>query len=159
MDATELARLIDERGLAAAAPFEHPVSGVQESRWVAPDHLVAAAGLADSSGFFFESMTCVDRIQAHNAFELLYTFNRYAGPSRVMLRVLAPQGSSVPSLSAISGTAAWNEREVWEFYGLSFTGHPNLTWLLLPEDTDFHPLLKAFTAPPPSIYDDSMKPA
>jgi NADH-quinone oxidoreductase subunit C len=70
-----------------------------------------------------------------------------------------PKGEAVPSLSGVYGIAAWNEREAWEFYGLDFTNHPNLTWLLLPEDTEFHPLLKSFTAPPPSIYDDSMNPS
>ena len=158
MDAVELARLLDERGFAVPAPWEHPVTGVQESRWIAPASLVAAAEAAKAAGYFFESMTCVDRIEARQGFELLYTFNRYAAPSRVMLRVFAPQGDAVPSLSGVFGIAAWNEREAWEFYGLAFSGHPNLTWLLLPDDTEFRPLLKSFTAPPPSIFDESINP-
>ena len=55
--------------------------------------------------------------------------------------------------------AEWNEREAWELFGVGFTDHPHLTWLLLPEGTEFRPLLKSFTAPPPSIYDDSLTPA
>ncbi|HEY2805572.1 MAG TPA: NADH-quinone oxidoreductase subunit C [Gemmatimonadales bacterium] len=157
--AADLAAKLDASGFAIPAPREHPVHGVSERRWIAPARIAAAAELANGAGFFYESMTCVDRLEAHNGFELIYTFNRYDEPARIALQVLAPKDSSVPSLTGVYPMASWNEREAWEFYGLVFDGHPNLTWLLLPEDTDFHPLLKSFSAPPPSIYDDSMNPA
>ncbi len=132
--------------------------GVAESRWCSPERLVESVRAARDAGFFYESMTCVDRLEADAAFELVYTFNRYDEAARLALRVRAPKDQPVPSLAGVYSIAAWNEREAWEFYGLGFAGHPNLTWLLLPEDTDFHPLLKSFTAPPPSIYDDSLNP-
>ncbi len=124
-----------------------------ELRSVELDHLVAEVRALRDAGCFYESMTCVDRVETQGAFELLYTFNRFDKPARVALQVTVPKDQRVPSLSEIYPIAAWNEREAWEFYGLGFTGHPNLTWLLLPEDTEFHPLLKSFTKPPPSIYD------
>ena len=142
-----------------APPTAHPMLGAQESCWVAPGRLVAAAGAAKADEFFFESMTCVDRLDPHGVFELIYTFNRFDEPARVAVRVWAPQDAAVPTLSGVYGIAAWNEREAWEFYGLAFEGHPYLTWLLLPEGTEFRPLLKSFTAPPPSIYDDSLNPS
>jgi len=157
--AAELAGRLERGGLTVPPPTEHPVHGVAESRWVPPEHLVAAAEAVRAAEFFFESMTCVDRLDPHGVFELIYTFNRWDEPARLALRVWAPKDAEVPSLSGVFGIAAWNEREAWEFYGLRFANHPNLTWLLLPEDTEFHPLLKSFTAPPPSIYDDSMNPS
>ena len=157
--AAELAGRLDSGGLAAAPPSEHPISGVAESRWVGPGQLVAAAEAARAAGFFFESMTCVDRLDPHGVFEVIYTFNRWEEAARVALRVWAPKDDALPSLSGVYGIAAWNEREAWEFYGLRFADHPNLTWLLLPEDTEFRPLLKSFTAPPPSIFDDSLNPS
>jgi NADH-quinone oxidoreductase subunit C len=101
-------------------------------------------------------MTCTDRLDPHGHFELLYTFNRFEAPDRVALRLWAPKDAAVPSVGAVYPIAWWNEREAWEFFGLAFAGHPNLTWLLLPEDTTFRPLLKSFTAPPPSIYDGTL---
>ena len=156
--AADLAGSLERGGLTVAPPSEHPMSGVVECRWVAPGGLVAAAEAARAAGFFYESMTCVDRLDPHGVFELIYTFNRWDEFARFAVRVWAPKDEAVPSLSGVYGIAAWNEREAWEFYSLRFSGHPNLTWLLLPEGTEFHPLLKSFTAPPPSIFDDSMNP-
>jgi NADH:ubiquinone oxidoreductase subunit C len=70
-------------------------------------------------------------------------------------RVWTPHDQPVPTVSHVFGAANWNEREAWELYGIVFAGHPNLTWLLLPEGTEWRPLLKSFTAPPASVYDDS----
>jgi NADH-quinone oxidoreductase subunit C len=156
--AAELAARLEAAGLTAPAPLELAFSGAAEVRWVGPGHLVAAAEAAREAGFFFESMTCLDRLDPHGHFELIYTFNRYDEFARTVLRVWAPRDAAVPSLARVFGIAAWNEREAWELYGLAFADHPNLTWLLLPEGTEFHPLLKSFTAPPPSAFDDSLNP-
>jgi NADH-quinone oxidoreductase subunit C len=156
--AAELAGLCDARGWTAAAPVEHVVNGVAESRWIAPAHLREAVGAARDAGCFFESMTCTDRLDPHGAFELLYTFNSFDAPQRLALRVWSPKDAAVPSVADLFDIAAWNEREAWELYGIAFDGNPNLTWLLLPEGTEFRPLLKSFTTPPPSVYDGRMNP-
>jgi NADH-quinone oxidoreductase subunit C len=154
--AAELARQLDRRGLTVAPPSEHAVGGVADSRWVDPARLPEVAAAAKQAGFFYESLTCVDRLESSGVFELICTFNRWDEPARLLVRVWTPAGSAVPSLSGVFGIAAWNEREVWEFYGVEFSGHPGLTWLLLPEGTEFRPLLRSFKQPPASIYDDSM---
>jgi len=151
--AAELAGTLDARGFTVSAPSDHPVLGGAESRWVAPQHLVAAAEAVKTAGFWFESMTCVDRLEARGAFELIYTFNRWDAPARLFLRVDIPKGQAAPTLSFLWSGCNWNEREAWEFFGLEFAGHPYLTWLLLPEGTEYRPLLKTFTEPPPSIFD------
>ena len=156
--AAEVAAALDAAGLTAAAPLEHPVSGAAEHRWVAPAALAEAVALLKREEFFYESLTCTDRLEAHGVFELLHTFSRYEQPGRVALRTWIPKDQSAPTLTRIFPMAEWNEREAWELYGLVFADHPNLTWLLLPEGTEFRPLLKSFTAPPPSEYDDSMHP-
>jgi len=154
--AADLARSLEARGCTVPAPSDHPLHGAQDSRWIAPAHLLRAAATARAAGFFYESLTCVDRLDPHGVVELIYTFNRWDAPARLALRVWAPSGEPVPSMCGIYGIAEWNERETWELYGLRFSGHPNLTWLLLPEDTAFRPLLKSFTAPPPSVYDATL---
>ena len=152
----EVVRAVEALGAVVAAPTEHPFAGAVEVRWIAPGRLVEACRAVREAGYFFESLTGVDRLDPHGVFELIYTFNRYEAASRIAFRVWAPKDEPVPTVSPVFGGASWNEREVWELFGVTFAGHPRLTWLLLPEDTAWHPLLKSFTAPPPSIYDDSL---
>ncbi|MDR1242826.1 MAG: NADH-quinone oxidoreductase subunit C [Deltaproteobacteria bacterium] len=79
--------------------------------------------------------------------EIVYDFNNFQEPYGVVLRVRTPRAKpEVPSIHHIYPIAHWHEREAHEFFGVVFTGHPYLVPLLLPEDADYHPLLKDFVA-------------
>jgi NADH-quinone oxidoreductase subunit C len=156
--AAELVQALDGRGLTVPAPTDHPLLGEAEGRWVGPEHLVPAAEACKAAGFFFESMTCVDRLEQAGAFELIYTFNRWDAPNRVVLRMRVPEGQAAPTLTGVYRGANWNEREAAEFYGVGFAGHPDLRKLLLADDVDYFPLRKSFTEPAPSIYDRRLPP-
>jgi len=53
----------------------------------------------------------------------------------------------VPSLVSVWRTADWHEREVYDLSGVHFTGHPELTRILLAEDWVGHPLRKDYEYP------------
>ncbi|WP_407837717.1 NADH-quinone oxidoreductase subunit C [Streptomyces sp. DSM 116496] len=64
---------------------------------------------------------------------------------RLLLRTTVPHSApSLPSAVSIYAGAEWHERETWEMFGVSFTDHPNLVPLLLPENFEGHPLRKDF---------------
>lgn len=96
--------------------------------------------------YFLEMMTCVDLRQAAGVMRLVYTFNRFLGRDRHRIRTDLPAGEPwvAPTLAGILSAADWFEREVYDMYGVRFDGHPDLRRLLLPDDADFHPLLKDF---------------
>jgi NADH-quinone oxidoreductase subunit C len=48
------------------------------------------------------------------------------------------------SICDIFRGAGWLEREVHDFFGISFSGNTDMRPLLLPEDADYHPLRKTF---------------
>ncbi|HIJ77692.1 MAG: NADH-quinone oxidoreductase subunit C [Desulfobulbaceae bacterium] len=78
--------------------------------------------------------------------EVVYDFNRYDQLCRVVIRTRVPRDNpEVPTISKVYPGANWHERETHDFFGIKFIGHPDLSPLLLPEDADYHPLLKDFT--------------
>jgi len=55
---------------------------------------------------------------------------------------LAEEDPRIPSVVALYPTASWHEREAFDFFGIVFEGHPDLTRILLPDDWEGHPLRK-----------------
>jgi NADH-quinone oxidoreductase subunit C len=76
-------------------------------------------------------------------FEVVVSVQSLEPPSRVRVRVQVPEADpSLPTLFDLwPGTEAM-EREAFDLFGISFTGHPDLTRILMPEDWDGHPLRK-----------------
>ena len=80
-----------------------------------------------------------------DALEAVYDFNHYESLCRVTIRTRVPRSKpEIPTISQIYPGANWHERETHDFFGITFVGHPYLVPLLLPEDADYHPLLKDF---------------
>lgn len=112
---------------------------------VTPDKVVEAADILDRAGFFIEAVTGVDWLE-EGQLEVVYDYNHSGDPCRIVIRTrLDRNAPEVPTISDIYPGANWHERETHDFFGIVFTDHPDLSPLLLPEDADFHPLLKDFT--------------
>jgi len=66
-------------------------------------------------------------------------------PQRFRLLVgVSAESASLPSISDLWPSADWAEREIWDLFGITFTGHPNLTRIQMPHDYEGHPLRKDF---------------
>lgn len=110
-----------------------------------PTQLLEAVQILDDTDFFLESITGVDWIK-EDQLEVVYDFSRYDFDlCRVVIRTRTPRNQpAIPTITTIFAGANWHERETHDFFGIKFEGHPHLIPLLLPEDADFHPLLKDF---------------
>src|SRR5688572_2422721 len=64
---------------------------------------------------------------------------------RLRLKAFLPISNPViPSATSLYSSANWMERETYDFYGILFTGHPNLTRILNVEEMDYFPLRKEY---------------
>lgn len=76
-------------------------------------------------------------------YETIYNLLSLEHATRFTLKVrIGDENPRVPSVVSVWPTANWHERETYDFYGIEFTGHPDLTRILLPEDWQGWPLRK-----------------
>jgi len=90
-------------------------------------------------------LTAWDRLPASPRFEVLYLLAQPGGPDRLTVRV-QPDGDPprLPSATGIYPASAWPEREVYDMYGVTFDGHPDLRRILMPDDWEGHPLRRDY---------------
>ena len=86
----------------------------------------------------FVDLTAVDRLARQDRFELVYLF--YSMEGHTWLRVRARTDGVAPSLTPMVPGANWYEREVFDLFGITFEGHPDLQRIMLPDDWQGHPL-------------------
>jgi NADH-quinone oxidoreductase subunit C len=108
----------------------------------------ACALLRDNADFpfnFLSDVTCVDRYPSEPRFEVVYHMLSIPKKERVRLKVRLDAASPVvESVTAVWPGANYFEREVFDLFGIRFTGHPYLRRILMPEDWEGYPLRKDY---------------
>jgi NADH-quinone oxidoreductase subunit C len=100
---------------------------------------------ADCPFNFVADVTCVDWYPSEPRFEVIYHLLSIPNKERVRLKVKL-DGSSpvVESVTSVWPAANFFEREVFDLFGVRFTGHPYLRRIQMPEDWEGHPLRKDY---------------
>jgi NADH-quinone oxidoreductase subunit C len=107
------------------------------------DALVWLRDQPDLAFDFLSSVTATHWPDADPAFWVDYELRSMTHRHRARVKVGLRAGDEhVPSVVAVHPTANWHERETFDFYGIVFDGHPDLTRILLPDDWDGYPLRK-----------------
>ncbi len=162
---------------SAPAVVIEPADAVDmPTAYVAREHIIEVCQtLRDHPGLQFSllvDLTAVDYHPADPRFEVVYHLacigDAYAQPGgaaplrRLRLKVRVPDGPAgdpehgpwIPTVSALWPQANWLEREVYDLFGIVFTGHPDLRRILTPEDWTGHPLRKDY---PVQVRKDAQK--
>jgi NADH-quinone oxidoreductase subunit C len=98
----------------------------------------------DAQYDFLSDVTGRHLPDAEKPFQTIYHLYSFARNARLRLKVDLADGESVPTVSEVWSTANWEEREVYDMFGIQFEHHPDLRRLLLPLDWDGHPLRKEY---------------
>jgi NADH-quinone oxidoreductase subunit C len=105
--------------------------------------------LKDKQGFdLLVDVTCVDYLHyrgARDRFGLVYLLANTRTNERITVRVMLNDPEpAIRSVVDLWEGANWLEREVWDMFGIRFTGHPDLRRILLPEEFAAFPLRKDY---------------
>lgn len=133
--------------LEAVAESERDVSAGDDVIRVPPSSLADLAAAARSSGFeMCADITAVDYQGIRRTrFELVVNLLSVSHNRRLRILVAVPEDDPVvPSLVPLYPGANFLEREVYDMFGISFTGHPDMTRILMPDDWEGHPLRRDF---------------
>ena len=116
--------------------------------FVKPEQIVEALTLLrDEQNFeLLSALTAVDYYpQSTPRFHVIYQLTSITKNLSVQLRVPV-NGTSpkVPTVTRVFGSANWRERELFDMFGIEVEGHPDPRRILMPDDTEGHPLRKDF---------------
>ena len=102
--------------------------------------------LKESPEFDFNYLNNVTAVDNFDHFEVVYNLTSLAKKHTLCLKVRTPgrDNPEVPSVTSIWRSADFQEREVYDLMGISFTDHPNLKRIALWDGFEGHPLRKDF---------------
>ncbi len=122
---------------------------------VKPEQLLEVGKyLRDQVGLDYLSMvTSLDRPEYFEVVYYLYSYGAGGGP--LVLKVRLPrENPEAPSVTSLWSGADWQEREVYDLMGITFTGHPNLKRILMWDTFEGHPLRKDFVSKVETITEE-----
>lgn len=89
-------------------------------------------------------ITAVDWPSREKRFDVVYHFLSPTKNARVRVKIEVDEAAPVSSIISVFPGANWYEREVYDLYGVLFTGHPDMRRLLTDYGFEGHPLRKDF---------------
>lgn len=138
---------IAERIKAKFAEVEWVKPEAGEAYLVVPPARTAevAQFLRDEPALAFDYVVNLSALDNKEQIEVTYHFYSYKRRHSFSMKAkVARADGSVVSVAGLYGAANFMEREVYDHFGVKFTGHPNLIRILLPQDWVGYPLLKDY---------------
>ena len=109
-------------------------------------------GADDGSFDYCSDITATDWPPREKRFDVVYCLYSTRRRHRLRLKVKLGEGESISSVTSVWPAANWLEREVWDMFGVNFSGHPDLRRILMPDDWQGHPQRKDYPLEGPGEY-------
>jgi NADH-quinone oxidoreductase subunit C len=92
---------------------------------------------------FLENLCAVDYLGRDPRYEIVYHLLSFQNHHRICLKIGVPANApAAPTLTTLWPTANWQEREIYDMFGITFSGHPGMYRILMPDDWEGYPLRK-----------------
>lgn len=89
--------------------------------------------------------TAVDYPKDEKRFELVYIVYSFSRNHRIRVKARLAEGDEIASAVPVYASANWMEREIYDMFGIRFSGHPDLRRILMPDEWEGHPLRKDYS--------------
>jgi len=110
----------------------------------------ALLSLKDQGYRLLVFLSCVDHLadsskQFRERFEIIYQLRDLDKPADIRVRAfVGGESPRIDSVHDLFPPANWDERETYDLFGIVFTGHPDLSRILMPDDWVGHPLRRDY---------------
>ena len=131
--------------------FVPAAKGVVASTIVPPDQLLALCQqLRDDPALRFDYPADILGLDYLDYFEVVYQLRSFTHGHDVTIKCRTDrEEATLPSVVSVWPGADFQEREVYDMYGITFTGHPKLQRILMWDEFEGYPLRKDFGIPAP----------
>jgi NADH-quinone oxidoreductase subunit C len=105
------------------------------------------AYIKNTTGFeydFLSDITATDESPDTERFHVVYQLFSHVNFCRIRIKVKLRDGEEMPTLINVWAGANWAEREIWDMFGVKFSGHPDLRRILMDDRWVGHPLRKDY---------------
>jgi NADH-quinone oxidoreductase subunit C len=141
---------MDSRSIPPQALLQTTVANQEITFYIARDYVTAFLwALRDDESLRFELASSISGVdygeKVARRLHVVYELTSMTYRRRIRLEVAVDVDDAfVPSAVAVYPTADWQEREIWDMFGINFSGHPGLTRILMPDDWIGHPQRKDY---------------
>lgn len=128
--------------LAREMQYDFPVWVIEKQQLIS-----VLQFLKETAGFQFLTTLCTTHFpeQANREFCLMYQLHYLEANQRIRIKTYtSKEDTQIPSITRLFPAANWMERQEYDFFGIHFTGHPDLRRILNMDEMNYFPMRKEY---------------
>lgn len=134
--------------------IEKTVDGLEKVTLDKRDLKKCLSTLKNSAEYSYDVLLSINAIDFIEKIELIYTiYSSKLNHIKLISAFVDSDNPVIESISSVFKSANFDEREIFDLFGVSFEGHKNIKRILMPNSSVGHPLLKNYSKNDERFYD------